>query len=115
MLLSLNFATAGGFLATVAGPMRLCAVTLLSLFAAETSSQRRCPLPVASVYQGGQASGAFSSICYLGGDRMIAGKRSTSAGNRFVLRAMTLTREARTLPVVRAPSEVEDGIVAWLG
>ncbi|MGK0204193.1 MAG: hypothetical protein ACI89X_002720 [Planctomycetota bacterium] len=65
--------------------MRICAVILLSWFATEALAQRRCPSPITSVYQGGQASDAFCSIYYLGGDRLIAGKRSSSAGNRFVL------------------------------
>ena len=40
---------------------------------------------IVSVYQGAQASDAFSAIHYLGGDRVIAGKRSSSAQNRFLL------------------------------
>lgn len=38
-----------------------------------------------SAYQGGQASDAFSAIHALGGGRIIAGKRSSQAGNRFLL------------------------------
>ena len=41
-----------------------------------------CPT---NVYQGVQASDAFSSIHYLGNGRVIAGKRSSSASNRFLL------------------------------
>lgn len=38
-----------------------------------------------AVYQGGQASDAFSAIHYLGNGRIIAGKRSSSSANRFLL------------------------------
>lgn len=38
-----------------------------------------------SAYQGAAASDAFSSIHALGGGRIIAGKRSSSAANRFLL------------------------------
>jgi len=38
-----------------------------------------------SAYQGAAASDAFSSIHSLGGGRIIAGKRSSQAGNRFLL------------------------------
>ncbi|HPQ41351.1 MAG TPA: sialidase family protein, partial [bacterium] len=38
-----------------------------------------------NVYQGAEASDAFSAIHYLGGGRVIAGKRSSNAGNRFML------------------------------
>tara|TARA_R110002072_G_scaffold31466_3_gene96931 strand:+ start:32141 stop:33244 length:1104 start_codon:yes stop_codon:yes gene_type:complete len=65
--------------------MSIRAALLVSLFAAHAVAQGRCAMPVTSVYQGAQASDAFSSICYLGGDRLIAGKRSSNAGNRFVL------------------------------
>ena len=38
-----------------------------------------------AVYQGAQASDAFSAIHYLGDGRIIAGKRSSQAANRFLL------------------------------
>lgn len=38
-----------------------------------------------NVYQGAEASDAFSAIHYLGNGRIIAGKRSSQANNRFVL------------------------------
>jgi hypothetical protein len=38
-----------------------------------------------SAYQGAPASDAFSAIAALGGGRVIAGKRSSQAGNRFLL------------------------------
>ncbi len=38
-----------------------------------------------AVYQGAQASDAFSAIHYLGNGRIIAGKRSSQAANRFLL------------------------------
>ena len=38
-----------------------------------------------AVYQGAQASDAFSAIHYLGNARIIAGKRSSQAANRFLL------------------------------
>jgi photosystem II stability/assembly factor-like uncharacterized protein len=68
----------------VAG-MFIRAVFLMSVLVASAAAQRRCPEPITSVYQGGLASGAFSSIHYLGGLRLIAGKRSSGPANRFVL------------------------------
>jgi hypothetical protein len=38
-----------------------------------------------NVYQGAEASDAFSAIHYLGNGRIIAGKRSSQAANRFLL------------------------------
>ncbi|MBN2559938.1 MAG: exo-alpha-sialidase [Phycisphaerae bacterium] len=38
-----------------------------------------------AVYQGAEASDAFSAIHYLGNGRIIAGKRSSQAANRFLL------------------------------
>ncbi|MCK4873768.1 MAG: exo-alpha-sialidase [Phycisphaerales bacterium] len=43
------------------------------------------PLGATNVYQGAEASDAFSAIHYLGNGRIIAGKRSSQATNRFLL------------------------------
>lgn len=51
----------------------------------DTSHAQNEPLGATSVYQGGQASDAFSAIHYLGGGRIIAGKRSSTAATRFLL------------------------------
>ena len=42
-------------------------------------------LGATSAYQGGPASDAFSAIHYLGNGRIIAGRRSSQASNRFLL------------------------------
>jgi hypothetical protein len=42
-------------------------------------------LDAEAVYQGAEASDAFSAIHYLGNGRIIAGKRSSQASNRFLL------------------------------
>jgi hypothetical protein len=45
------------------------------------------PLGARAVYQGAEASDAFSAIHYLGNGRIVAGKRSSQAANRFLLSA----------------------------
>jgi hypothetical protein len=67
----------------------LAGLSWLALLAGIAEAQdmtRDGPLLGASaVYQGAQASDAFSAIHYLGDGRIIAGKRSSQAANRFLL------------------------------
>lgn len=53
-----------------------------------------------NVYQGPEASDAFSAIHYLGAGRIIAGKRSSQAANRFLLS----TDDGVTWNVIGCPS-----------
>ncbi|GEM_PF-2263332 len=52
---------------------------------AQNTGRDETLLGARAVYQGAQASDAFSAIHYLGNGRIIAGKRSSQAGNRFLL------------------------------
>jgi hypothetical protein len=52
---------------------------------AQHVSREETPLGAKAVYQGAEASDAFSAIHYLGNGRIIAGKRSSQAANRFLL------------------------------
>ncbi len=52
---------------------------------AQDSTRDGSILGAEAVYQGTQASDAFSAIHYLGAGRIIAGKRSSQAANRFLL------------------------------
>ena len=67
--------------------MRLPLLLLLCCGLTGTSSgaQSDLPLGAVAVYQGGQASDAFSAIHHAGNGRVIAGKRSSTASNRFLL------------------------------
>jgi hypothetical protein len=59
------------------------AVSLLLATAAR--AQDESPVGAIAVYQGAPGSDAFSSIHYLGAGRIIAGKRSSQAVDRFAL------------------------------
>jgi hypothetical protein len=64
----------------------LAALLLLPAAAPAQDAPRDDALPgVRNVYQGAEASDAFSAIHYLGDGRIIAGKRSSQAANRFLL------------------------------
>jgi hypothetical protein len=52
---------------------------------AQEAARDETLLRAEAVYQGAQASDAFSAIHYLGNGRIIAGKRSSQAANRFLL------------------------------
>ncbi len=58
---------------------------LLSLLGISASGQQESMLCARNVYQGPEASDAFSAVHYLGEGRIIAGKRSSQADNRFLL------------------------------
>ena len=60
-------------------------VFLSAIAGAQNGVRDEPPLGAMAVYQGAEASDAFSAIHYLGNGRVIAGKRSSQAANRFLL------------------------------
>jgi hypothetical protein len=70
------------FLGCLAG---VSALILVPAVAQERIASPYFELDATAVYQGPQASDAFSAIHYLGDGRIIAGKRSSQATNRFLL------------------------------
>ncbi len=58
---------------------------LLTILQSQVRASDENVLNAEAVYQGAQASDAFSAIHYLGNGRIIAGKRSSQASNRFLL------------------------------
>jgi hypothetical protein len=60
-------------------------VLLTAAASAQIAAPIESPLCATAVYQGAKASDAFSAIHALGNGRIIAGKRSSQASNRFLL------------------------------
>lgn len=63
----------------------LCCLCLLLQLAAPSLAQDDQVLGATAAYQGAQNSDAFSAIHHVGDGRIVAGKRSSSASNRFLL------------------------------